>query len=270
MDIVYSVTCHEDPESFMDFLRNIIYFNKDLKILIVIHSNHFMFNELIKKINNTNVYLNENILDKRRGTIDVSRGHIENFGLCKQNKITMKYFIPLASNCYFSNFVTVDFIDKLILDSNDVDYTYEVNSDHYRSSRTWQWDGILKNNKINTCLQNEGVNTLFGGQHEGLILNETIMDALYNFTYKYNIFNIVESNTFFEEYLFTSFYTKITRKMPQYVCLVFWEMPGYRPTFDQMLTCNKPCFKSIQRNINDEFRVYFNKKTNNYEGVKID
>jgi hypothetical protein len=31
----------------MDFLRNIIYFNKDLKILIVIHSNHFMFNELI-------------------------------------------------------------------------------------------------------------------------------------------------------------------------------------------------------------------------------
>ena len=107
MDIVYSITCHESPESLIDFLNNIFYFNNGIKISIVIHANRFMYTELSSKISNKNVYLNNITLDKRRGTIDIFRGHIENFGLWKEMEIDMKYFIPLASNCYFCNFYYV-------------------------------------------------------------------------------------------------------------------------------------------------------------------
>jgi hypothetical protein len=264
MDIVYSILCHESPECLIDFLNNIFYFNKGLSVSVIIHSNRFMYTQLLGKINNKNVYLNPNTLDKRRGTIDIFRGHIENFGLCKEKEINMKYFIPLASNCYFCNFVTLDFIDNLILNSKPVDYAHGVNADEWKIPRKWQWHGILKNNKINRLLKTQGVEKLFGGQNEGLILDKNTMDILNNFIYKYNIFENVEADTVFEEYLFTSLYTSLTGKMPEYLCFVFWDMPNYKPTLSQVLACDKPSFKTVQRSMNCEFRLYFNKKTNNY------
>jgi hypothetical protein len=91
------------------------------------------------------------------------------------------------------------------------------------------------------------------------------MEKLYSFIYKYKIFDNVEcDDTVFEEYLFTSMHTSLTEKMPEYLCHVFWDMPGYKPNLNQVLNCIKPCFKTVDRNMNDKFRKYFSEKTNNY------
>ena len=86
MDIIYSLTCHEDPDSFMDFLRNIIFFNKDLKITIIVHANQFMFDQLNGKLKNHLVLLNNRKFNKTLYTIDIFRSHIENFEFCKEKK----------------------------------------------------------------------------------------------------------------------------------------------------------------------------------------
>ena len=58
MDILYSITAHESPECLIVFLNNIFYFNKALKISVIIHANSFMYKELSGKIPYKNVYLN--------------------------------------------------------------------------------------------------------------------------------------------------------------------------------------------------------------------
>ena len=261
MNIVYSLTCHEDPESFMDFLRNIIYFNKDLKIAIVIHGNDFMFKQLNLKLQHSCIHLNTKTLNRKLYTIDIFRSHIENFEYCKS--LEFKYFIPLASNCYFKEFVTINYIENLILNSPEIVTNGYVKKD-------WNWPAILRNFLINTDLENEGCKELFAHAHEGILLNKDQISKISEIYYKNNLQNKVQFETVFEEYLFSSIYSMITGKQIQTLCHVFFELPNYTPTLKHIEDTSKLCVKRVERNFNNNVRVHYRQKTNNYEGVKID
>ena len=62
MDIVYSIIGHEEPEAFLDFMKNINYFNKNLKICIIVHANDYMFLKLQEKVEHLNpIHYNKNL-----------------------------------------------------------------------------------------------------------------------------------------------------------------------------------------------------------------
>jgi hypothetical protein len=249
MDVIYSMTCHEDPDSFLDLIKNIKYFNKDLKICIIVHANDYMFKQLQGKIE----HLNPIHYNRTLNTIDFFKSHIENYDYCIKNQIDMKYFIPLASNCYFHKFVKLEYLDELINQSLPPTPIEKVN---------WHWPSILLNKKINI-----NVGELYCHQHEGVILSKEIGLKISEHCKKYDIFNNVEINTLFEEYLYASLYSKFTGKSIQTLCKVFWDEPGYSPTLPKIINCETPCVKRVSRNYNDPVRIYFRNLTNNYENT---
>ena len=248
MDVVYSITCHEDPASLLDLIKNIKYFNKDLKICIIVHANHYMFKQLQGKIE----HLNPIHYDKTVFTIDLFKAHIENYDYCIKNEIDMKYFIPLASNCYFHKFVKLEYLDELINQSPP--------PTPIKEKINWHWSFILLNKKINMNIEE-----LYSSAHEGVILSKKTGLNISEHCKKYDIFNNVEKNTTFEEYLYASLYSKFTGKTIQTLCKVFWDEPNYTPTLTQIINCEAPCVKRVSRNYNDPVRIYFRNLTNNYE-----
>lgn len=247
MDIVYSLTCHEDPASFMDLIKNIQYFNRNLKICIIVHANDYMFSELNGKVEHLNpIYYN-----RRLYTIDIFKSHIENFDYTVSKGIDMTYFIPLASNCYFHKAVTLDYIKSLLDNSPNAIIPKREGWNH--------WSSILENKKINLNL-----GELYVSQHEGIILPKQIAEKISEHVRIHDIYNNLECETVFEEYLLASMYSNLTGKQPQIICKIFWTLPNFTPSLEEIINCEFPCVKRVSRDYNDTIRVHFRELTNNY------
>lgn len=259
MDILYSITAHESPECVIDLINNIFYFNKGLIISIIIHTNTYIFNEL-KDLNIKNVFINPKILDKRYATIDILIGHIQNFTFSEYLNMKFQYFIPLASNCYFHKYLTLDYI-KLSLEKSENAIPHR-NYDH----NGWHWwTSIFQNKKIlQILLDNQDCIDLFVNQHEGQIHTYETISYISNIIMKYKIFDIVESQICFEEFMLPTLYAKYTGKKVVDICNVFWNLPNLRPNIEQIESSEKPIVKTVVRDIDDPIRIYFRKKTNNY------
>jgi hypothetical protein len=58
-------------------------------------------------------------------------------------------------------------------------------------------------------------------------------------------------------------------KQIPFLCHNFFELPEYTPTIKHIENCSKPCVKRVERNFNNNVRVHYRQKTNNYEGVNL-
>ena len=116
INVVYSIPVHEDPESYYDMIRNIFYFNKTLNILIIIHCNEFMY-EILSKKKIHKVILNPIRCSKKLLSYDVLQAHIDNYMYLFNNNIKLRYFIPYASNCMFYKHVTIEFIERELIEA---------------------------------------------------------------------------------------------------------------------------------------------------------
>ena len=256
MDVIYSITCHESPDSFIDTLKNIFYYNR-LNIAIVVHANHYMFialqNHCMK-----NVYLHDKPYNKRIETHDICKAHIENFRYCRDNNIIAKYIIPLASNCYFHSFVTLDTIESLLSKREKIENPPVV------FHTDWHWPVFYQNRYINSCLAKEGYLSLYGYQHEGIILEYSSINKIVDLVDKYSIWDHVEREAIFEEYFIQTIYTYESKHSLATLCKVFWNNVNYTPSIDQIKTCELPCVKRVHRSYNDHVRVWQRTITNNY------
>ena len=259
MDIVYSLLAHEDPESLIDFLNNIMYFNRGLKVSIIIHTNDFMY-ENLKNLDLKCVFLNPSHFNKKLVHISLFKGHIENFLLTRDLNIDFKYFIPVASNCYFHKELKLEYIETL-LEKSDV----AVRGTNYNNGWNW-WPSIFKNQKLmNIFFNEEKCIDLFINQHEGQIHTYESISYISDVVKKYKIFEIIEiEDTVFEEFMFSTLYARCTGKKIVDICNMFWDLPSFRPNIQQIESSDKPMVKRVFRNFYDDVRVYFRNKTNNY------
>jgi len=246
MDIVYSLTCHENPLSLIDLIKNIQYFNRNLKICIIVHANDYMFSELKGKVE----HLNPIHYNRSAFTVGFFKSQIENFDYAVSKGIDMTYFIPLASNCYFHKPVELDYI-KSLLDNSPSPIPFKQVG--------WHWSKILQNKKINL-----NIGQLYPFQHEGFILPKQIAQQISEHVRIHDIYNNIECETVFEEYLFASLYAKLTGKQPQTICKAFWDLPNITPSLEEIINCESPSVKRVSRDYNNAIRVHFRKITNNY------
>jgi hypothetical protein len=266
-EIIYSYTCHENKEVFIDTLRNLFYFNKNQKIGIIVNCNMAMF-ESLKDLDTSaefkNVIINPNPFDKVKFTYDIIEGHLQNFKHCLNNNIRAKYFILLASNCMFHKDITMDIIEQYMNDDNiDITKNFQIlqNNEH-----KWHWSTLLQNKKIITILNDANISNdyIIGCQHEGLILPFDIMEDILTFIDSHSIKQNIEKQTVFEEILLPTIYRHIIGNVPTNCCHVFWDKPNNIPTIDEIKVCVKPNIKQVVRNINDPIRTWLRSSNNNY------
>ena len=261
LDIIYSYTAHEEPEVFIDTLRNLFYYNSNLDIAVVVHCNIYMYDALKKiDIENKykNVYLTDSPYNKTFGTFKtITQPHIDNFLYCKKLGIISKYIIQLASNCYFHKHITSDLVDMYMSSRASIKQEFNYS--------TWAWPNILKNKVINTILSSNGINYLCCNHHEGTIIEYTIMNSITDIIVSNELSKKIEYETVFEEYLFASIYYHLTGFHIASICHIFWDKPGYQPSIKDILACDAPVVKRVDRKKTNIIRMWQNKLTSNYE-----
>jgi hypothetical protein len=260
-DIIYSVGCHEHPDGFLDFLRNLFYYNKAFSVCVVVNCNRFMYDALHDKIDEFSgkVYVMPNPWDKRMYTFDILETHVQTMEYCKKLKLSATYFIPLASNCMFHKHLTCDYI--VSLRSTPVDIADP--SGHPQTN--WQWPMFYRNVTITNILNADGIFNYQGSQHEGMLLKFDIMEKIATYLREKNCYNQVQCQFPFEEILLVTLYAYFTGQKPPLICKVFWNNPGYMPkSISEIEETTEPCIKRVMRDYNNPTRKWLRERTNNY------
>jgi len=257
VDIIYSISCHEEPDCVIDMIQNIFYYNKDICCNIVVNTNVHMFDELKKRqIESPCVFLEDNPTNKRIESYDILKSHISNFLYCRKNAITSTFFIPLASNCMFHKPVCLNTISSSVV--NSIHTSYKVNYNK------WHWRNFFKNPRMIHTLESSGISEFYPSQHEGVVIPYDIMGQIVDLTIEKNLEQLVEYNTVFEEIILSTLYIHISGKQLYSLCKVFWNKPNYLPNINDIQREPLPCVKRVIRAYNDPIRVWIRTQASNY------
>jgi hypothetical protein len=257
-DILYSVGCHEHPDGFLDFLRNVFYYNKACTVGVVVNCNVYMYTALKDRIGEIpNVYILPTPWDKTLYTYDIVKTHVQNFEYCKTAELSATYFIPLSSNCMFHKQVSIDSITSLCGKKHDTSLKTCTHTG-------WLWPIFLQNKNIVAQLNRDGIYNYAVIQHEGIILQFPIMGKIVSYLRENTIQQKASRDTVFEEILLGTLHAHFTGYMPPLLCKVFWDKPGYRPTITEIEDTSEPCVKRVQRTYDDPVREWLRERANGY------
>lgn len=259
-DIVYSVGCHEHPDGFIDFLRNIFFYNKELSVCVLVNCNEPLYENLSKRMEEfeTRVYLLPNPWKKTLFTYDIFETHIQTIEFCDKKNISATYFIPLASNCMFHKMITSEYLSSLPY--TPVDITDKTKHPY----TVWHWPEFYKNEAVLKILNSDSIYNYQGNLHEGLVLSFDIMKKIEKYVKTKNIKEQINNQVGFEEILFGTLYAYFTGTTPPSFCRIFWGNERYRPSILDIENTNEPCVKRVLRDYDDPVRKWLRERTENY------
>jgi hypothetical protein len=100
VDILYSITAHENPKFISRLIENINTYNKKYNIFIVINGSTSV-NKNNVNCDFDNYIFNHKFRRRRKYTYDILGAHVDNYILANENNIKFKHMMLLASNCLF-------------------------------------------------------------------------------------------------------------------------------------------------------------------------
>jgi hypothetical protein len=262
-DIIYSITCHESPECVVDLLKNIRYFNKGLKYLVILQINEYLhgyFSYNIRILNDEmeNLIINNYVNNNKLYTFDLIEAHFNNFEIIR--KTNFEYFCLLASNCLFKKEITKKYLDNLYLDKEKNKKERIIETEVVGK----QLENFEKNYIINDLFRKQKM-PLFIYQHESALYKKNIFEYIYNYCKIYDLKNKVTFPIPFEESIFPTLeYKQLGFLCPRF-CKVFWDMPHYTPTLEQVKEEEMPIVKRVPRIYNNNIRKYIRENNNNYK-----
>jgi hypothetical protein len=263
VDIIYSITAHEFPESLNDLILNILYYNKKYNVCIVINTNEIIYNDVVnysKLYNNVIVYPNP--WTKNYVGYDIMKSHLQNAEYCFKQNIKSKYFIPLASNCLFHKELNIDNYIKI--------YPINMNEKHVADGWCW-WPNIYSNNIIINFLNSHNIYNLVCKHHEGALYEYDGILQITNFLKETDV-EIYSRMNFkpypYEEVLLPTLYSYFKGHYPGEICKIYWDWHNYVPSFEEVINEHCPCVKRVLREYNDPLRVKLRKRANNYTDIE--
>ena len=267
-NVIYSYTVHENIESVIDMLKNLFYFNKLINIFVIINSNNALYNLLnqeIEKLYFKNfVKLHPEPFDKKTYSYDILDAHVKNIKYCSDNNIISKYFITQSSHSLFWKHIDMDYIEQLINARNKLD-------DETNKNVIGWWDRVDENiiNKLDEFdYLHTKHETTEQTQHEGMIIEYKYMKKIQVFLDKYMREYIINSKYYidfsYEEILLQSIYKKLSNLYPVHLCKMFWKLPNYTPTKDDIINQDLPCVKRICRDYNNPIRAWIRNTNDEY------
>lgn len=255
VDIIYSVTVHEHPDSVIDMIKNIIYFHPSFSVFIILHANKHLSDVLPPLLKgNTNVMVNPIAWDHRDG-VSVTKKHIENIQWCHEH-INASYFIMLASNCLFHKNVT----QKDIVPDPAAAVAYSSHNDNQHNAGKWRWPELDNNKKLLQACR--AIDKWYAVQHEGMVIPYSKLYDIHQFIVT-NVLDNITYPTVLEEMLFGTIYKHQNGIFANHLCKIFWNSPGINPSVREIIECPEPCVKRIDRDFDSPVRSWL-RSTNNY------
>jgi hypothetical protein len=248
VDIIYSLTCHESPDSFADTLENIKYFNKGHRIAIIVNTNQSMHSS-VKEDDIARIVPMP--WTKKIYTKDIFKAHLENYKYSRDNNITSTYFIMLASNCMFHRMITLQEIQDGVASTPMHDVTLSL-----PRPRGWWWPKFYRNEKVISICEANNIRNYVASQHEGMIVTSSDMDKIYTFTIEKQLLENFTHDVVVEEIIPGTLYAYFTGRKPYHICKVFWDLPNYTPTIQHIQACELPCVKRVERSLTNPVRQW--------------
>jgi hypothetical protein len=255
--IVYSYTLHENPQVFLDTLSNLFYYNSG-DIFVIVHCSPDITAELQQLLDSNpklsvRVRLHPAPTYKRAFSSDIYAAHIRNAEWCMQRRLNPEWFITLASNCYFHQFVTRDYLSG-------------VNSNIFTSVGTesntnWHWPTFFHHTLLVDAIKSAGILEFVQGQHEGRIIPWSTMIQIVNFDLKHNLSGFDCLNAAAEEILLPTLIRFFQGEDVPILCKLFETYPTVE---DVQRTSDFPCVKRVNRVIDAPVRVWQRDLTKNY------
>jgi hypothetical protein len=201
--IIFSITCHENYECLLDLIINIKFFSRFFDSYILLSLTEDLIDNInINILNNYNV----RIVSIRPsdstiwGKIDLFHQHIVNHKYTFENNIDYDYFWFVASNEYFIKHITEEFLLKNTIKSKNENYlSSKTEYERYfldfmnTKQKGWHWYEELKKDKYTIDIFNKNKLYVSHMQHEGVVLQHSLMNELYDF---YTASKINEHSTF--------------------------------------------------------------------------
>jgi hypothetical protein len=269
---VISVLFHENINSVMIYLMNVLYSFKNYNVYILISCNEFIYYFLNKttlpdniiivthRDNNMPIWGNVNLFDQ----------HVKNYIYLKENSIKYDYFWFSASNDVFIKTIDEHLEENILkkpLITNEFTKEY-INEfyDNFLKNSTWIWSLRLIEDKhlINTFINNNIV--VKCNEIEGLVLPTDLMVELFDF-YINNIYgkntckNYIIEEFFIPSYLLSKYDLDYSTFTIREKWCKYTELKNIRG-IELIDRLNEDkynllyCVKTIDRDINNATRKY--------------
>jgi hypothetical protein len=247
-DVLYFITCHENPEVVLDLLSNIEYYHKTLSFHVILHSNTSMITELSDKLPSF-ATLHPTPCAKSRFTYSLYHALIECFVFARELEIISTYCITLASNCMFHREVTLDLLKDFALPR-----IYPVlypDDAHVQIA--------MSNTDLVTTFADNNVDTFYFCMHEGALIEYETFSKIADFTLTHNLHEKIQNEICFEELLLPSLYVHYMGHLYSNIN-TFPTRGNDVPTISQIESSTEPCFKPCPRDIDHPLRVWLRSK----------
>ena len=224
-DIAYSVIFHQSPSYVNHFLKNLDFFNKNNKYIVVLHLSTNLY-EKREHINGKNFIINNVCSDKRKYTMCITKATLQNYKFLLDSNVEFNNFMTISSACRFIK-QAPHFENR---DTQVRNFKKEVELEKYRK---WHWNFFKKNSKIINILVSNQM-SFCGGQLSGALYERNIFQEIYDFIIDNDILNKVTKQICFEEILLPTLYKYFTGKRYETYCRIFWSRGRKGPSVQQI------------------------------------
>jgi hypothetical protein len=222
-ELVISINVFEKLDYIKEQIKNIIFFTKYIKVLIIFNCNDLMYDLLNNiKIDEIDILVNPEIINKKRWHGSLLKGIFSNLNFILLNEIKFNYFLILQSRNFFINRLIFKKID------NYFKYTSKLINDYKNNNCKF----ILNYNLLNHLLLDQ---TTFSENDN----YDTILDEISN-NKKYRFFN---SKTIYNNNWFNKLYQESDIMIQgKHECLCF--------TYDVSIKINE--YLNLNKNISND------------------
>lgn len=179
-DLIFSINIFEKLDFLKEQIKNIIYFTKNLNVLIIFNCNDFMY-ELTKnlKIEGIDIIVNPEIINKRRWHGSLTKGIFSNLTYIFKQKIEFKYFIVFSSRNILIKKINLENIKDFFNFTNKKLKEIELSKKKFIQNRSLKNFKILDNEDLNNKDFNHVINSIRGNKKYWFYNRNVVNDKLW-------------------------------------------------------------------------------------------
>jgi len=258
IDIIYSITFHENPICMLDNILNIITFNHSNKIVIICSVNESMIHQIKTLKFPSNIIIHPKIRLNTMGMLwntNLFDAHMTNLEYIKNKNLEFNYFCTLASNEMFIKNVDINIIkNNIILTPKQFTKTEPVKI--LNKLNSWvHYKAFMNNFNLCSFFLTNGFEPS-AQQHEGTIIPKNIMYNILELYHK-DDFNckVINTQDVLLEEVFISTYLQNNYEYNGYV-LTHRNFDDYSISKEDIVKTDLYSVKRVPRELNNETRCY--------------
>lgn len=246
VDFIISITFNEELWLLKALLENYTKFLSELSWVMIVNTTPKIADSIKKFFSNSHLILGKPFVKNACGS-DLAKAHKENLGLAL-SEYDFNFFTTSSSNTFFIRKLTLDQLNnsKIPLEKYVNGYPFDT----IANRNDWHYPKYSKNKELIKFINDNDYKIFFGGQIEGLTFNNRLAKIIFD---RLKNYGFLEHSGILEEVIFQTIIKNNSYEQNEagYIFKVFWELPNYTPTIEQIKECSTFGVKRIPRDQND-------------------